>query len=122
MAYGFITKTKMAFMYMVYGYVMETKDFGNWHLYCVWNVWLKSILFLSNRETIWLELGKFTSISKENDPNLFLEMQCWRLLKTNYCFFFLALQTLVGSCINFLLQLWCVKKRGPFIVSLYVHI
>jgi hypothetical protein len=69
-----------------------------------------------------LELGKFASLSREDDPNLFPEMPCWRLLKTNYCFFFLALQTLVASGINFLLQLWCVEKGGPFIVSLYVPI
>ncbi len=82
----------------------------------------ESILFLSNRETMRLELGKFASLSREDDPNLFPEMPCWRLLKTNYCFFFLALQTLVASGINFLLQLWCVEKGGPFIVSLYVPI
>ncbi|KAH9541601.1 hypothetical protein CY35_14G073900 [Sphagnum magellanicum] len=33
-----------------------------------------------------------------------------------------AYATLVASGINFLLQLWCVEKGGPFIVSLYVPI
>ncbi len=83
---------------------------------------IESILFLSSRETMRLELGKFASLSREDDPNLFPEMPGWRLLKTNYCFFFFALQTLVASGINFLLQLWCVEKGGPFIVSLYVPI
>jgi hypothetical protein len=44
------------------------------------------------------------------------------LLKTNYCFSFLALQTLIAMGINFLLQLWCVEKGGPFNVFLYVSI
>jgi hypothetical protein len=49
-------------------------------------------------------------------------MPRWRLLETNYCFFILALQMLVASYINFLLQSWCIEKGGPFIVSLYVPI
>jgi hypothetical protein len=35
---------------------------------------IESILFLSSRETTWLELGKFASLSREDDPNLFPEM------------------------------------------------
>jgi hypothetical protein len=75
MAYGFITKTKMPPMCMVYGSVMETKLWQLTLVLCV-KCMIESIFFLSSRETTQLELGKFASISKENDPNLFLEMQC----------------------------------------------
>jgi hypothetical protein len=32
---------------------------------------IDSIFFSSSKETMWLELGKFASVSKKDDPNLF---------------------------------------------------
>jgi hypothetical protein len=57
----------------VYGLWLYRANQKLWQLTLVLCVkyMIESIFFSSSKETMWLELGKFTSISKEDDPNLF---------------------------------------------------